>query len=112
MTSISIVSPSARCRKSPTAGRYLLRSRSLGSSGWRREKASRRCVSVAARWAPRIALAIERCRFAALPPSPWASCLTLSRLPMMIMRRLLKSWAMPPLSWPTASMRWDTASCS
>ena len=61
-------------------------------------------MSAAARWAPRIAFAIERCRFAALPPSPWVSCLTLSRLPMMIIRRLLKSWAMPPLSWPTASM--------
>jgi hypothetical protein len=28
-----------------------------------------------------------------------------SRLPRTIINRLLKSWAMPPLSWPTASLR-------
>ena len=27
-----------------------------------------------------------------------------SRLPMMMVSRLLKSWAMPPVSWPTASI--------
>ena len=29
-----------------------------------------------------------------------------SRLPAITVRRLLKSWAIPPVSWPTASSRW------
>ena len=40
------------------AGDQLLTSIGLGSSGWRRENASSRCVSAAARCAPRIASAI------------------------------------------------------
>ena len=35
-----------------------------------------------------------------------------SPCPMMTMSRLLKSWAMPPASRPTASIFWDWRSCS
>src|SRR5229473_1978836 len=36
----------------------------------------------------------------------------MSRLPTMIVRRLLKSCATPPVSWPTASIFCDWANCS
>ncbi len=35
-----------------------------------------------------------------------------SRLPEMTANRLLKSWAMPPVSWPNASVFWAWRSCS
>ena len=85
-------------QKIANAGEILIEIERRGIERLAGEKASRRWVSAAARWAPRNALAIERCRFAALSPRPGAVDLTLSRLPMMIIRRLLKSWAIPPLS--------------
>ena len=74
----------------------------FGSSACRRENASRRLVSAAALCAPRLALASARCRFT-LPARPRLFRSAVSRLPSTIIRRLLKSCAMPPLSWPTAS---------
>ena len=38
--------------------------------------------------------------------SVFTICCTISRLPMTTIRRLLKSWAMPPVNWPTASIFW------
>ena len=38
--------------------------------------------------------------------SPFTICSTSCKLPMTTMRRLLKSWAMPPVNWPTASIFW------
>ena len=105
--SISIFSPSERCRNSAAPLRNLLTSIGFGSSGCRREKASSRLVSAAARCAPRIALR----RALQIEPAfrrllgAWRCAV--SRLPITIIRRLLKSWAMPPLSWPTASIFWD-----
>ena len=44
---------------------------------------------------------------------PWAIRVAISsRLPEMPARRLLKSWASPPVSWPTASIFWLWRSCS
>ena len=38
---------------------------------------------------------------------------SISRLPRITVSRLLKSWAMPPVSWPIASIFWDwRSSCS
>ena len=56
----------------------------FGSSGWRREKASRRWVSTAARWAPRMALSVA-CAESGCPDvrrSRWAASRWMfSRLP-------------------------------
>ena len=84
--------------------------RACGSSGWRREKASRRWVSVAARSAPTRALPSAR-TIRGSPASPtWRRAA--STLPVMTVSRLLKSWAMPPVSWPTASIFCDWRSAS
>ena len=64
---MSIVSPSERCRKSAAPARNLFTSSGFGSSGCRREKASSRLVSAAARCAPRIALSSARSRFGLAP---------------------------------------------
>ena len=80
----------------------LLSTRS-GSSGSERAKDSRRRVSAAARVAPSIALLrciitsrrgpLRRRSARSMPPTTTASM-------------LLKSCAMPPVSWPTASIFW------
>ena len=81
----------------------------LGSSACRRENASSLLVRAAARCAPRLAFESARCRFGLVLPRRRWRC-AVSRLPITIISRLLKSWAMPPLSWPTASSFWDAAS--
>src|SRR5258707_880314 len=64
----SIVSPNERCKNSTSAAMNLLGSSGFGSSGCCREKASSRCVSMAARCAPRMALSSERFNRDATPP--------------------------------------------
>src|SRR5262245_11918712 len=80
-----------------------LTSSGFGSSGCCREKASSRCVNMAARCAPRMALSSARVNRDAAPPlrSPSWRCAVL-RLPMTMVSKLLKSCATLPESWPTA----------
>ena len=82
----------------------------LGSSGWRREKARSRCVSAAARLAAVMAALVYR---SMLSVRPWLirRCI-MSSEPITPVRRLLKSWAMPPVSWPTASIFCAWRNCS
>ncbi len=87
-----------------------LRSTVSGRRVCRRENVSRRFVSCAALRAPWMAKSSGRRMFGATPVSPTACggdvkrWRRISRLPMMIVRRLLKSCAMPPVSCPTASI--------
>ncbi len=89
----------------------LLTSIGCGASGWRREKASKRWVSDAARSAPRIAPSANRRISSRLSPARWRRS---SRLPVITCSRLLKSCATPPVSCPTASIfcAWRSASCA
>ena len=76
----------------------------FGSRAWRREKASSRLVKAAARCAPRMALPSARSRLGLGERGLFALRWAVSRLPITIISRLLKSCAMPPLSWPIASI--------
>ncbi len=99
-SSTTICSPRVRRSMVAICGSPWLRSTMAGCSGWLREKASSRRVSSAPRSAP--------------PSASWmvsrnsgseAACsAAISRLPMMMPSRLLKSCATPPVSWPTASI--------
>ena len=83
----------------------------LGSSGWRRAKASSWRVSWrGAVGAVQGVLEPLRGRARRRPRSAASS----SRLPRITCSRLLKSWATPPVSWPTASIRcaWRSRSCA
>ncbi len=82
----------------------------LGASVCRREKASSRCVSAAARlaapWAATMYLSMSASR-------PWPMrALISSSEPEMPASRLLTSCARPPVSRPTASIFCDTRSAS
>ncbi len=74
----------------------------FGSSVCRREKASNRWVSAAARLTAPLAAFMNR-SISSARPCAMRICIT-SRLPLMAASRLLKSWASPPVSWPTASI--------
>ena len=77
-----------------------------GRKSWRRAKASSRWTKVAAR--------LAACRLASIILSELSLGLSRrrsrSRLPMIGVSRLLKSWATPPVSWPSVSS--FCASCS
>ncbi len=102
--STRIRSPSVRSSSSRHAARPVRRfRRAREASGSERAKDSKRRVSAAARVAPSIALVrwcmtslrgpFRRRRARSIPPTTTASI-------------LLKSCAMPPVSWPTASIFW------
>ena len=74
----------------------------LMSSDWRRANARSRCVSVAARSAEVEAASMKRAMSS--DRSVAMRLRTRSSEPMMPVKRLLKSWAMPPVSWPIASI--------
>ena len=78
-----------------------LRSRLRACSGCLRAKASMRWVSCAPRAAASSIGLHDRRELPALPAS---SCDSISVMPMMTVRMLLKSCATPPVSWPTASI--------
>ena len=84
-----------------------LASTGRGDNGWRRENASSLWVSCAARWPPIRALRSGRSSAASAHLRS-----AMSRLPMMTVSRLLKSWAMPPVSCPIASIFCDWRSVS
>ena len=87
-----------------------LTSTALGSSGWRRAKASSRWVRAAARLAAPIALSMKLCTSSYRPSR--MRRFTTSIEPMMAVSMLLKSCAIPPVSWPIASIfcEWRSAS--
>ena len=85
-----------------------LRSRTSGCSICRRLYASSWRVNDAAR-SDALRISSTTDRFASPGgKSRSKSCV----LPRMAVSRLLKSWAMPPASWPTASIFWDCRNCS
>ena len=105
--------PATRLRRASGAGTRrlpatsLLASIDLGASGCWREKASSRLVSVTARCTPCSAMSLARAirvgRGRRLPSAGiWRPIM--SRPPITIVSRLLKSCATPPVSWPTASI--------
>ncbi|MNX89278.1 hypothetical protein D3C86_1212850 [compost metagenome] len=99
-TSTSIASPSERRSRSsmPVTKREILMTR--GSSAWRRPKASSWLASFAPRWTPASAFS-SRLSARSLPiTSLESNC----RLPAITCRRLLKSCATPPVSWPMDSI--------
>ncbi len=78
-----------------------LRSSGLGSSRWRREKARSWAVSLAPRSAAVRIMSSRRRALASV-----SSRSRKARLPRITVKRLLKSWATPDVSCPTASSRW------
>ncbi len=108
---VSMLTSAPRVRRSMSSMPVtsLLTSMRPGARAWRREKARSRWVSCPALVAPCRAASVGRFSFsarAAAEPSAAVARtrLMVSILPMMMVRRLLKSWAMPPVSWPTASI--------
>ena len=95
-----------RRRNSQMPPTSLLASIDFGSSGCWRENASSRLVSVAARRTPSSAMSLPRTmRAVAGEASSAGSCRPImSSPPSMMVSRLLKSCATPPVSWPTASI--------
>ena len=83
-------------------------STALGCSTWRRENASSLPVSSAPRREARAAAATSwrPCASSVTVGSSSSTC----RLPWITVSRLLKSCAMPPVSWPTLSRRWACSS--
>ncbi len=83
------------------------RSIGTGLSGWRRENVRSCRVSRSPRWPAPMIASIAR---------SWLGSPSLRRsssaCPLTIIRRLLKSCAMPPVSWPSASIFCICASCS
>ncbi len=98
----AIAEPAVRRISSSRPATRRLASVGSGSSVCWRENASRRWVRAAPRLAEAIAAAARR---SSSPVRPWAmrACIS-SMAPMMPVSRLLKSWARPPVSWPTASI--------
>ena len=98
--SISTCSPSVRCSSFAVSMISVLTSVSFGSSGCLRANASRCWV----RSAPREAASSIIRVMAASCGSPLTASARISIVPVMTVRMLLKSCAMPPVSWPTASI--------
>ena len=93
--------------------RAVSATRALRSTTW----GSRTCLRLKARsWrtrrAARSAAPMTCCTFRRRGSSPASPRRSSSPWPMITMSRLLKSWAMPPASRPTASIFWDWRSWS
>ena len=102
-TVTSMVSPRVRRRRPVMPPARTPASIVRGRRAWRREKASSFPVRSAPNSAARAISSNISSRVSG--SSRWS--LTNSLLPRMTARRLLKSWAMPPVSWPTTSIFWD-----
>src|ERR1700691_1686566 len=110
MVSTAIVSPTVRVSISDRLATNRFKSTCCGLRTCWRENASRRWVSEAARLAPCIAAAIGLPIDEASAGPPRARRRSAeSRLPMTTVMRLLKSWAIPPASWPIDSIFWVCA---
>ncbi len=104
----SICEPIERSSRLPMPRTRLPRSVGTTSRSCRRAKASRRCVSAAPRCAPCTAPSTSR-----VARGSTRHCLrSNSRLPSTAIRRLLKSCATPPVSWPIISVFCTWRSCS
>ena len=79
-----------------------------GWSGWRRAKASNWPVSAAARAEAWTTASAKRIRLSSASPGRRS----MSAEPWMTVSRLLKSCAMPPVSWPSACILCAWRSCS
>ena len=80
------------------------------SSDWRRAKASSRCVNAAARWVP-VAARSSSLSKSAVWPAFRRRCMSWIE-PYTVASMLLKSCAMPPVSWPIDSIFCDWRNCS
>ena len=109
-TAITMCWSSVRCSMSASDSSKALTSTALGCSTWRRAKASSLPVSSAPRLLARDAAATNCCAWAS--PASAGSSSSTCRLPWMTVSRLLKSWAIPPVNWPTLSRRWAWFSAS
>jgi hypothetical protein len=98
--SISTCSPSVGRSNFAVSRISMLMSVSRGCSGCRRAKASKCWV----RSAPRAAASSIILVIAASRGSFPTASARISIVPVMTVRMLLKSWAKPPVSWPTASI--------
>ncbi len=107
--SSSTCSPKVRCSSSAMLRTSAFRSVGVGSSACLRENASSREVRLAARSAACLDISSAR-RMRAVSLGLLRAMV--SSPPMMTVRRLLKSWATPPVSCPTASIFWDWNSAS
>ncbi|MNV07651.1 hypothetical protein D3C71_980940 [compost metagenome] len=100
-----IFSPSvlrSRCWTDPTSA---LSSTVFESSDCRRENASKRWVKAAARWLEAVAASRKRSIPSMRPMSRRMRMMSSEeRMPVSM---LLKSWAMPPVNWPIASIFCD-----
>ena len=94
----SIRSPSVRSSRSVMPRISALTSITSGWSGWRRAKASSCPVSAAALPDAWTTASAKRMRLSSSRPGRRS----MSAEPWMTVSRLLKSWAMPPVSWPSA----------
>ena len=100
--------PRARLRRSSMPPTSSATSTAAGFNSWRRANASNRWVSAAPRSAP--CMALSRSRFAR--GSSGRRFFSSSRLPNTAMSRLLKSCAIPPVSWPIVSSFCASNSCA
>ncbi|MNI69137.1 hypothetical protein D3C73_1248690 [compost metagenome] len=107
---IRTASPRVLCSRCCTETSSVLISTGRASSDCRRENASRRWVSAAARWAEAVAVSRKRSRSSTRPMSRRSR--TMSNADRMPVSMLLKSWAMPPVSWPIASIFCDCRSAA
>ena len=97
---IWIGSPSVRRSSSAMLRTRSFRLTTVGSSWRRRAKVSSRAVNrapMSAAFCARFSKVRSRSSLSRISNS--------SRLPVMMVSRLLKSWATPPVSWPKASRR-------
>ncbi|MNG97174.1 hypothetical protein D3C79_562750 [compost metagenome] len=95
--------PKVRRSNSSRPPKVRLRFSGTGSRRWRREKASSCEVSLAPR-SPASRICVRRLR--AFSRSPLSRSRSRKLEPVrMTVSRLLKSWATPAVSWPTASSR-------
>jgi hypothetical protein len=72
----------------------------LNARSWRVSSAARRPASMTS------------ATYSAASPPAGRSARSSSEYPLMMLSRLLKSWAIPPARWPTASIFWAWRNCS
>ena len=106
-------SPRVRLKRVPMPSSSLFKSTAIGLSGCFLENASNLWVRSRARPAASSARLV-RSRGVGPFTGPISSIpiRASSRLPLITVSRLLKSCAIPPVSWPTASILWACRSCA
>ena len=97
-------SPNVRRNSGIMSGTVAVRLIGAGINGCLRAKASNWLVRVAPRCAAQVARSIRACKGSERSMRVRVS----SRFPRITVSRLLKSCAMPPVSWPIACIFWDS----